>query len=188
MILMILSILLTSRFLRNIRNTGKRLRTSMIVLKANRTIEELKIDDEDLVEQQILIEENQRILEVIEAQREALQEDQRILGDLILQGDKEGFAAYFQKVDKSTAEDIYSEIAKDLIIDEEKQNLAEPFSKMDSQRAANMLSEMFTKDAEATLDIFEGMQSKVMAPILERMDSKLAAEIYSLLAERRLNR
>ncbi len=156
--------------------------------EANQAIEELKKDGDSLVEQQIKIEESKLILEEIEAQREALKEDQKALEDLILQGDKEGFAAYFQKVNKATAEAVYAEIAKDMIIDEEKLILAEPFSKMDAQRAANMFSEMYTQDVEAMLDIFEGMQPKVMAPILEKMDSKLAAEVYSLLAERRLSK
>jgi flagellar motility protein MotE (MotC chaperone) len=59
---------------------------------------------------------------------------------------------------------------------------------MNPQGAANVLTELFTKDKEALLDIFEGMEPKVMAPILERMDAKIAAEIYGLLSDRKLSR
>lgn len=155
---------------------------------ANERIEELQKDGEDLVEIQIQINENKRILEEIDARRAELEEDQRILAKLIIEGDTQGFASYFQKINKATAESIYAEIAKDMVIDEEKQLLAEPFSKMDPQRAANILAELYTQDIEAMLDILEGMQPKVAAPIFERMESKLAAEAYSLLVQRRLGK
>ena len=130
---------------------------------------------------------NRLLLESIEAEEE-LEAERKSLAELIARGDTEGFKNYFQKVDKATAETIYAEIMKEAAISEEKKALAKPFSTMNPQGAANVLTELFSDDKEAALDIFEGMEPKVMAPILERMDAKIAAEIYGLLSDRRLGR
>lgn len=156
--------------------------------EANATIELLRKGDDDKVQQETLLEQNERVLESIEAERIALEKDKKELERVILQGDKEIIAEYLQKMDKVTAEAIYADIAKEMVIDDKKKLLAEPFTKMDAQGAANMLSELYAQDTEALLDILEGMEPKNMAPILEKMDPKESAKIYSLLSDRRLNK
>jgi flagellar motility protein MotE (MotC chaperone) len=156
--------------------------------EANRTIEKIKAEGLSADEMVSLAEGNRLLLESIEAEKAALEADRKSLAELIARGDLEGFKNYYQKVDKATAQAIYAEIMKEFAISEEKKALAKPFSNMAPQGAANMLSEMFSTDKEALLDIFEGMEPKVMAPILERMDAKIAADIYRLLSDRRLGR
>lgn len=156
--------------------------------EANKTIEDMKSQGQNATDLEAKIEADRLLLESIEAEKAALEAEKLALAELIARGDTEGFKNYFQKVDKATAEAIYSEIMKDVAINEEKKALAKPFSTMNPQGAANVLTELFTKDKEALLDIFEGMEPKVMAPILERMDAKIAAEIYGLLSDRKLSR
>lgn len=156
--------------------------------EANRTIENMKAEGQSVADLEAIIEENRLLLQSIEDEKVALEAERKVLAELITRGDPEGFKNYFQKVDKATAEAAYTEIMKELAVSEEKKALAKPFSAMNPQGAANMLTELFSKDKEALLDIFEGMEPKIMAPILERMDSKIAAEIYGLLSDRRLGR
>lgn len=156
--------------------------------EANWTIEKIKGEGLSADELVSISESNRLILESIEAEKAALEADRKSLAELIARGDPEGFKDYFQKVDKATAEAVYAEIMKDVAVSEEKKALAKPFSTMAPQGAANMLSELFSNDKEALLDIFEGMEPKIMAPILERMDAKIAADIYGLLSDRRLGR
>lgn len=156
--------------------------------EANKTIEKIKAEGLSADELATIAESNRLLLESIEAEKAALEADRKSLAELIARGDLEGFKNYFQKVDKATAEAVYAEIMKEATVTEEKKALAKPFSTMAPQGAANMLTEMFSNDKEALLDIFEGMEPKVMAPILERMDAKIAADIYGLLSDRRLGR
>jgi flagellar motility protein MotE (MotC chaperone) len=156
--------------------------------EANRAIESIKAEGQTAADLEKIAEENRLLLESIEAEKAKLEAERKSLAELIARGDTEGFKNYFQKVDKATAETIYAEIMKEAAISEEKKALAKPFSTMNPQGAANVLTELFSDDKEAALDIFEGMEPKVMAPILERMDAKIAAEIYGLLSDRRLGR
>ncbi|MGI6083818.1 MAG: hypothetical protein ACOYIF_00075 [Acetivibrionales bacterium] len=156
--------------------------------EANKTIENMKAESLSAADMETIVEENRLLLKSIEDEKAALEADRKALAELIAKGDPEGFKNYFQKVDKATAEAVYAEIMKESVISEEKKALAKPFSNMNPQGAANMLTELFSKDKEALLDIFEGMEPKIMAPILERMDPLIAAEIYGLLSDRRLGR
>ena len=156
--------------------------------EASQTIENMKAIDLDTADMQAITEENKMLLETIEAEKVALEAERKALAELIASGDIEGFKNYFQKVDKATAEAVYTEIMKEVAVSEEKKALAKPFSTMNPQGAANVLTELFSKDKQAGIDIFEGMEPKVMAPILERMDAKIAADIYGLLSDRRLGR
>lgn len=154
--------------------------------EANKTIENIKTEIQSASDIEKIAEENRQLLETIEAEKELLEATRKSLAELIAKGDPEGFKNYFQKIDRAAAEAVYAEIMKEAAVSEEKKALAKPFSTMNPQGAANVLTELFSSDKEAALDIFEGMGPKVMAPILERMDAKVAAEIYSLLSGRRL--
>lgn len=155
---------------------------------ANKTIENMKTESQSLADMVAKTEENRLILESIEAEKVTLEVERKAFAELIARGDPEGFKNYFQKVDKATAEAVYNEIMKEIAVSEEKKALAKPFSTMNPQGAANVLTELFSKDKEALLDIFEGMEPKIMALILEKMDAKIAADIYGLLSDRKLGK
>jgi len=156
--------------------------------EAKKTIEEMEAEKLAAADMETKTEENRQLLKTIEDKKAELEAINKKLAELIAKGDPEGFKDYFKKIDKATAEAIYAEIMKETAISEEKKALAKPFSTMNPQGAANVLAELFASDKEAAVDIFEGMDAKVMAPILEKMDAKTAADIYGLLSDRRLGR
>ncbi|NLX63701.1 MAG: hypothetical protein GX022_02825 [Clostridiaceae bacterium] len=156
--------------------------------EAKRTIEEMEAEKQVSADIETKAEENRQLLKTIENEKAELEALKKSIVELIARGDPEGFKNYFQKIDKATAQAVYTEIMKEAVISEEKKALAKPFALMNPQGAANVLAEMYSKDKEAVLDIFEGMDSKAMAPILEKMEPKTAADIYGLLSDRRIGR
>ena len=156
--------------------------------EAKKTIEKMEAEKQAAADTETKAEENRLLLKTIEDEKAELEALKKSLAELIAKGDPEGFKGYFQKIDKAAAEAVYAEVMKEAAISEEKKALAKPFTTMNPQGAANVLAELFSKDKEAALDIFEGMEPKVMAPILEKMDAKTAADIYGLLSGRRLGR
>jgi len=156
--------------------------------EAKKTIEEMEAEKLAVTDIETKTEENRKVLKTIEDEKAELEAMRKSLAELVAKGDPDGFKNYFQKIDKTAAQAVYAEIMKEASISEEKKVLAKTFATMNPQGAANILTELFSKDKEAALDIFEGMDSKVMAPILEKMDAKTAADIYGLLSVRRLGR
>lgn len=152
---------------------------------ANATIEQMQNDARSDQELEAVTEENRRLLESIKAEQMALEEEQKILADLMVKGDTEGFKEYFQNINKETAEIIYKEVVIREALNAEKVESAKPFSLMEPINAAGVLKELFIQDQSSALDIFEGLKPNASALILEKMDAKTAAEITKLLSARK---
>ena len=153
--------------------------------KANQTIKEFNASEGKASQASSTLAENQAVLQSIKEEQAKLEADEKKLAELIANGDTKGFKDYFQKVDKATAEAIYKEILLKEAIDEDKVLLAKPFSTMKPESAASVLTELYAKDKETLLDIFEGLKSSASALILEKMDAKTAADITKLLSDRK---
>jgi len=153
--------------------------------KANQEIARMEQENKAAEDAEAILNENQALLETIKQEQEALKAEKETISRMIASGDREGFRAYFEKVDKATAAEIYKEIIEKTVIDEETAKLAKSFAEMEPARAAQVLTELFSSDSETALDIIESMKADKMALILERMDPKVAAEIISMLAMRK---
>lgn len=156
--------------------------------KANQTIEELRKNAENTSEAAIVLAENQAVLDNIKAERDKLDQDMKAFAELVAGSDKSAFKEYFEKTDKATAEAIYKEIVTQELLTEQKALQAKPFSLMTPESAASVLAELYAKDKETLIDIFQGLSANASAQILEKMDPKTAAEITKLLADRNLGR
>lgn len=156
--------------------------------KANQTIEELKQNAVNTSEAAIVLAENQAVLDSIKQEQEKLEKDKKAFSELVANSDKSAFKAYFEKVDKATAEAIYQQVVTQEVLNEQQGLLAKPFSLMSPEGAASVLTELYSKDKETLLDIFQGLSSNAAAQILEQMDAKTAAEITKLLSGRNQGR
>ena len=156
--------------------------------EANETIEQMKSDTKLNAESEVTLKENQLLLETIKEEQTKLESEKKVLSELIARGDTQGFKEYFQKVDKATSEAIYKEILIQDVQNEGKTELAKPFSVMEPKNAAGILTELFKKDQNTLLDVFEGLKPGAQALIIEKMDLKTAAEITKLLSDRKQGR
>lgn len=151
---------------------------------ANKTIEDLKVSAENTSQSAIVLSENQAVLDSIKQEQAKLDEEKKKFSELIASADKEGFKNYYQKVDKATADAIYKEVVTEEVLSENKLLQAKPFSLMEPESAAKVLTELYAKDKETLLDIFEGLKPSAAALILEKMDAKTAADVTKLLSDR----
>ena len=156
--------------------------------EAQNTIDQLQKEAQSTSDSAALLAQNQAILEAVKAEQSKLEEEKKRLSDLIAKGDTKSFRDYYQKVDKETAEAVYKEIMTEEIKLEEKGALSKPFSIMDPASAAKVLEELYERDQQTLLDVFEGLKSNAAALILEEMNAKTAANITKLLSDRKLGR
>jgi flagellar motility protein MotE (MotC chaperone) len=156
--------------------------------KANEAIDQMKKEAGETSDSKALLEENQKVLDETKLAQAELETGKKALSEMIAKGDSQGFRDYFEQVDKSTAESIYKEVITEEAISQNKLSLAKPFSLMQPQSAAGVLNELFNKDRNTALDIFEGLKPNASALILEQMDAKTAAEITKMLSDRKQGR
>ncbi|NLU51841.1 MAG: hypothetical protein GXX10_03125 [Clostridiaceae bacterium] len=156
--------------------------------ESNSTIEELNQKLASVGDEQAILEENKQLLAQIMEEMEKIEEEKKSISEMVIRGDTEGFKNYFEKVDKATAEAIYKEIVAQGAVDEEKKALSKSFSSMDPESAAQVLTELYKKDKEVLLDIFEGLKADAGASILAQMEPQTAADITKMLADRKLKK
>lgn len=168
------------------RQKNKELKKSLD--EANSTIDELNKKLASIMDEEAILEENRQTLDKITSEKKNIDDEKKQLSEMIARGDTEGFREYFEKVDKETAEEIYKEIVEKEALEEEKKALGKSFASMEPERAAQVLAELYKKDKEVLLDIFEGLKTSAGASILSEMDPQTAAEITKMLADRKIGR
>ncbi|NLW01862.1 MAG: hypothetical protein GX027_01170 [Clostridiaceae bacterium] len=154
--------------------------------EANELIGQYESDQSVLEENRVVLEANEKLLASIEKEQEKLEQQKLEVTELIASGNKEGFLEYFAQIDPETAEAIYKELAREDINRQVKAELAKPYAAMDPASAARVLAELWSKDQETAIGVFEGLNANAKAQILEKMEASLAAEITKTLSDRML--
>lgn len=154
--------------------------------EANEVISRYESGQKTLEENRAVLEANEEVLASIEEEQKKLEQQKAAVAELIASGDKDGFMEYFAQIDQETAEAVYRELAREDINQQVKTELAKPYAAMDPASAARVLSELWSKDHEAAIGIFEGLNAGAKAKILERMDAAAAADITKTLSDRML--
>jgi len=154
--------------------------------EANRKISEYEEKQGIIDRNQAVLEEDRQVLESIREEQAKLEEQKAEVARLIASGDREGFKEYFSQIDSETAETIYKELVKEDVNEEIKKQLAKPYASMDPASAAKVLSELWKKDQETALGIFEGLNASAKAQILENMEASTAADITRSLSDKLL--
>ncbi len=157
---------------------------------ANHRIFELEDEREQLIslkeEAEAVKLENEKLLEQIEKERVQLQEDKKVVSEIIAQGSPEGLKDYFNRIDPETAQRIYTEIIKQEAVDQQIKTMAKTYAEMEPANAAAVLTELKDKDIELVLDIISLMKADASAEIMENMEPALAAELMKKLADRNI--
>ena len=112
-----------------------------------------------------------------------LKEMELNLGKLAASGDKEGFKAYFEKLDPETAEQLYAEILKEEETAADVKKFAGVYAEMDEAAAAAIFEQLGTGKIDMTAETLKAMSKKDSAEIIESMDPDFAAKVTEKLNE-----
>lgn len=154
--------------------------------EAHALIEQYENAQKTLDENKAVLEANEQVLKSIQEEQQKLEEQKAAVAKLIAEGNKEGFIEYYSEIDSETAAAIYKELAKEDINESIKEELAKPYASMEPASAAKVLSELWSKDQETAIGIFEGLSNNAKAQILQKMEASVAADITKTLSDRML--
>ena len=149
-------------------------------------ISQYESDQSVLEENKAVLEANEKLLISIQNEQGKLEQQKIEVAELIAGGNKEGFMEYFAQIEPETAEAIYKELVREDINHQIKTELAKPYAAMDPASAARVLSELWSKDQETAIGVFEGLNANAKALILEKMEASVAAEITKTLSDKML--
>lgn len=141
-----------------------------------------------LEENKAVLEANKQVLTTIQNEQVKLEQQKAEVAKLIAEGNKEGFKEYYSQIDAETASAIYKELVKEDVNKQIKAELAKPYAAMDPASAAGVLTELWSKDQETAIGIFEGLNANAQAQILQNMEAPVAADITKTLMDRKLVR
>lgn len=156
--------------------------------EANQVISQYESQQNILEENRAVLETNEKLLASIQQEQEKLEQKKTEIAGLIASGNRDGFLEYYAQIDPETAEAIYKEFVKEDINRQAKTELAKPYAAMDPASAARVLAELWNRDKETAIGVFEGLNANAKAKILEKMEAPLAAEITRTLSDRMLVR
>jgi flagellar motility protein MotE (MotC chaperone) len=155
--------------------------------EANKTIEGLKKYKDN---QATAIADNEKAKKDIEAkkkqlddQRKSLDADTKKLNKLIASGDKSGFKAYFEQVDKDTAQKIYTQIIKEQKASDDASKFAKLYDGMDPEAAAKIFEQMGTGKMDLIVKIFTNINQDNVTQILQAMTPDFSSKITEKLSQ-----
>jgi len=114
--------------------------------------------------------------------RKQLELERKQLNEMIASGDKTGFKEYFEKVDKATAEKIYTEIMKEEKLSQEAQKFLQVVEEMDPEAAAKDLEAFGESKIPEVSAILLKLKKDVSAEILSGMSTEFAAKVMVKMA------
>jgi flagellar motility protein MotE (MotC chaperone) len=119
----------------------------------------------------------------IEAQKKQLDEDQKKVNELIASGDKAGFQAFFQKVDKDTASKIYTEIMKEQKASADATTFSQIYQTMDASAAAKIFEAMGDSKIDLVVEILKNMKKENTAAIIAAMTPDFSSTVTEKLSQ-----
>lgn len=154
--------------------------------EARGIIAQYESDRQALDENKAVLEANKQVLTSIQKEQEKLEQQKAEMTRLIAEGNKDGFKEYYSQIDAEAAAAIYKELVKEDINRQIKSELAKAYAAMEPARAAGVLTELWDKDQETAIGIFEGLNANAQAQILQNMEASVAADITKTLSDRKL--
>lgn len=154
--------------------------------EANKKIAELQKYKDNFESLQAEIDKQSKELDArklqLDEQEKQLSEDKRQVDELVAKGDRDGFKEFFEKIDKDTAQRLYSEIMKEEALNQEAKKFAQMYEQMDPSAAARIFEEMGASKLELVVDILRYMKKDSYALVVEAMNSEFAAKVTEKMA------
>lgn len=102
---------------------------------------------------------------------------------LIANGDKEGYSAYFERIDPENAQLVYEKIILEQQIDANLKKFAQVYAEMDPAAAASVFEKLGASKIEMIAEILMAMNKTDSAKIMESMNPDFAAMVTQKLDE-----
>lgn len=119
----------------------------------------------------------------LEEAKKQLEADKQQFYEDIKNQKKTDFKAYFEKIDKSKADELYAEILQEEKADQQVKDYVSYYEKMDADSAAPRLEQMSNTQMDLVVKIFKNMNKDQAAAILGAMKTDAAAKIGIGLAK-----
>jgi hypothetical protein len=117
----------------------------------------------------------------IEAEKTQLASDKKAIDELIAKGDKAGFKAYFEKVDKVTAAKIYTQILTEQKVNDAIKENAKLYNTMDASASAQIFEQIGTKKMDLVVETIKNMNQAVASEVMAAMTPAFAAKVAEKL-------
>ncbi len=155
--------------------------------EANKKISELqKVKDEQdkiKAESDKIKKDAQEQKEQTDLKEKQLLDDKKKLDELIANGDKAGFKAYFEKIDKENAQKLYTEILEEQKADEDAVKFAKLYESMDAGAAASIFEQLGDEKIDLVVDTLRYMKKEASAAVMAAMTPDYAAKITERLSK-----
>lgn len=119
----------------------------------------------------------------LDEQVKQYENDKKIIDEIVASNDKEGFKEFFEKIEKETARQIYTDIMQEQKIDEDTKKFAQIYENMDPSAAAKIFEQMNNSQMDLVVKILKSMKKETSAEILAAMDVKFASKVTDKLAK-----
>lgn len=119
----------------------------------------------------------------LDAQKKQLEEDRKKLNEMIASGDKAGFKDYFEKVDKDTAQKIYTQIMQEQKASDDAVKFAKLYESMDPAAAAAIFEQMGTAKLDTVVEILKNMKKDASAEVIAAMTPSFGATVTDKLSK-----
>jgi vacuolar-type H+-ATPase subunit I/STV1 len=119
--------------------------------------------------------EQEKVL--IEAEKAKIDKVKAEVGELIANGDRDSFKAYFQDINPDAAEAIFREFVKEDEINEETQKFITLYETIDPNVAAQIFQDLGLKKIDLLTEVLWGMHKDASAQILAAMETRFASRI-----------
>ncbi|MGI6778758.1 MAG: MotE family protein [Acetivibrionales bacterium] len=157
---------------------------------AKKNQEEIDNSVERIRELETSLEEKDKTIQKFEQQKQEilqertkLEEDIKKFNEMVVNEDKSGFAEFFEKIDRETAERLYKEILEQQKADEDARRFVQLYENMEPESAAAIFEQMGDSQMDLIIDILKTMKQKTASEILESMEISFASKVSEKLSE-----
>ena len=117
-----------------------------------------------------------------ESEKKQLAEDKKAIASLIASGDKAGFKAYYEKMDKENAKNLYAEILEEQKASDDEKKFAKLYEVMDASDAASIFEQLGAGKMDLTVRILKNMKKESVAGVMSEMTPEFAAKVSEKLS------
>ena len=118
----------------------------------------------------------------LEAEKKMLEDRKYEVERLIAEGDKDGFAKYFETVSPEVAQEIYAQIVRGNQTNAEAKEFIKLYETMDTSASAEIFEKLGTERLDLIAETLRGMKRDIAVEILAGMSPEFAAAVTLRLA------
>jgi len=118
----------------------------------------------------------------LEAQKKKTDETRYEIERMVAEGNKEGFADYFETVEPAVAREIYAQIVQEKNVGEEAKEFIKLIEGVEPSVAAGIFEAMGTGRVDLIAECLRGMKKDIAAEVLAAMSKEFAAAVTLRMA------